>query len=144
MKLFVAQIPSDQNQKALFFLRLSIGLLTIIHGAPKIMGGTESWQFFGAAMTSIGIDFLPVMWGFIAAATEFFGGIMFTCGLGTRFSSFFLALMMAIATIWHVQKGDLFMVYSFPLSVMCVFITFLWIGGGRFSLDYYSRAKKLQ
>jgi len=122
---------------ALTVLRVSIGILTIGHGIPK-MGGIEVWQSLGTTfMGSLGIHFLPVMWGFLGFASEFFGGIMLTVGFGTRFASFALVVMMAVATAWHLQRGDSFNVYSFPLSLIFVYLTFMLIGSGPYSLERY-------
>jgi putative oxidoreductase len=134
--------PTDEHlHLALSFMRIGIGILTIGHGLPKIMGATQTWQFLGAAMASIGITFWPVMWGFLAAMTEFVGGILFSLGLGTRIASFFLAIMMFVATLWHISKGDPFTKYSFPLTVMIIFLAFIVIGGSKYSLDYYLSKK---
>ncbi len=47
--------------KALFILRLGMGLMFFLHGYPKLMGGLERWQGLGAyGMGSIGIHFLPI------------------------------------------------------------------------------------
>jgi putative oxidoreductase len=122
-------------------LRIGIGLLTIPHGYPKLMGGVSGWQNLGTIfMSPLGITFLPVMWGFLGAAAEFFGGIALTLGFGTRIASFALILMMIIAAAWHVMRGDEFNVYSFPLSLIVVFIYTLIMGDGKYSLvDYLSR-----
>lgn len=126
------------TQFALTMLRITIGILTIGHGIPKIMGGLQGWQQLGTTfMYPLGITFLPLVWGFLGACTEFFGGITLTMGLATRFSSFCLIIMMIIATAWHIKKGDSFQVYSFPLSLIFVYLVFLMVGGGRFSLDNY-------
>jgi hypothetical protein len=39
------------------------------------MGGVQSWQWLGSQMSHVGITFAPQFWGFLAAASEFFGGI---------------------------------------------------------------------
>lgn len=124
-------------QYALCFMRVGIGLLTMLHGIPK-MSGIETWHNLGTTfMFPLGITFLPTMWGFLGGCTEFFGGIALMLGLGTRAASFSLVIMMFIAAIWHIKRGDSFNVYSFPISLCIVYLTFMVIGGGDFSLDYY-------
>lgn len=135
---YFAFIPNAKHiEFALTLLRVSIGVLTMIHGIPK-MGGIEVWQNLGTTfMYPLGIHFLPVMWGFLGACTEFFGGIAYILGFGTRLASFALVIMMIIATVWHVQKNDSFNIYSFPLSLIFVYLTFMIIGSGPYSLESY-------
>lgn len=138
----IAPASSIHVQYALLFMRLGIGLLTIGHGIPKIAGGHEMWQFLGGAMTNLGIHFLHPQWGFIAACTEFFGGIALTLGLGTRAVSLLLSYMMVVAFMMHINQGDPFNVYSFALSMLVIFLSFAYMGGGIFSLDHYMSSKK--
>lgn len=133
----------DRVQAGLCFLRIGVGLLTIPHGIPKMMGGAEAWEQMGVMfMQPLNIYFLPVMWGFLGAVSEFVGGILLVLGFGTRIASVFLTVMMGIATAWHIQRGDSFMVYSFPLSLMVVFIAFIIVGSGKYSVDARLAGKK--
>lgn len=129
--------PSSQkiSNVSVCLIRVGIGILTIGHGIPKIMGGFETWNYLGTFVHPLGIYFLPVMWGFFGACTEFFGGIALTLGFMTRLASLALALMMFVATIWHIYKGDGFQQYSFPLSLLVIFVAFMIMGGGAYSLD---------
>ncbi len=122
---------------AITLIRIGIGILTIGHGIPKIMGGIPMWRELGMYVAPIGIHFLPVMWGFLAAITEFFGGIMLVAGFGTRIASAALVFMMWVAFMWHINHGDPYNIYSFPLSLLIVYGAFLLIGGGPFSVDGY-------
>jgi putative oxidoreductase len=121
----------------LLMLRVSLGILTIIHGWPKIVGGITTWNYLGTFMQSVRIYFWPLLWGFLGASTEFFGGIMLTLGLGTRLASLALVVMMIVATAWHIDRGDAFMLYSFPLTLVFVYLAFVIIGSGSYSLDHY-------
>ncbi|MBI2774881.1 DoxX family protein [Candidatus Dependentiae bacterium] len=121
----------------LCFMRITIGILTIAHGYPKIMGGVQTWQFLGGTMANVGIHFWPVFWGLCAACAEFFGGIALTLGLGTRIASLFLIFMMIIAFLMHWNKKDSFQVYSFSLAMIAIFIGFFIAGSGIYSVDAY-------
>lgn len=121
---------------ALLFMRVGIGVLTIIHGYPKFMGGMQGWHNLGVTfMAPLGIAFLPTLWGFLGALTEFIGGIMFTVGFGTRLAAVANIIMMSIATAWHINKGDSFNVYSLPVTLMVVFLAYFIMGGGIVSVD---------
>lgn len=124
-------------QAALCFLRVSIGLITLFHGIPKITGGIEAWRNLGTFVQPLGIYFLPVMWGFLGACTQFFGGTLLALGLATRLASLALILMMIVAVAWHLDRSDSYNVWSFPLSLIVVYATFVWLGGGVYSVDYY-------
>lgn len=121
---------------ALTLLRVAIGSITMILGIPKM--GVATWKNLGTTfMGPLGIHFLPVMWGFLGFASQFFGGIALALGFGTRFASFALVIMMIIAVAWHIKRGDSFIVYSFPLSLIFVYLTFMIIGSGPYSLESY-------
>ena len=121
---------------ALLFMRVGIGVLTIGHGYPKFMSGMEGWHGLGVTfMAPLGITFLPTLWGFLGAITEFIGGIMLTIGFGTRLAAAANILMMIIATAWHVNKGDSFNVYSLPLTLIVVFCAYMLMGSGIVSVD---------
>lgn len=133
----LAPASTGYIQIAVCIMRIGIGLLAIGHGIPKIMGGFGMWRELGAFMHPLGVYFLPVMWGFLAAVTEFFGGIALVIGLGTRIASAALIFMMFVAFMWHLHKGDPFSIYSFPLSLIIIYTAFFIIGGGSFSLDNF-------
>ena len=119
----------------LMIIRIGLGLIFIRHGYPKVFKGVAEWQWLGDQMANIGITFWPIMWGFMAACTEFFGGIGLVLGLGTRVCAFFLAFVMFVATIMHITKSDPWGYISHPLSLCVVFIGLMVAGGGYFAVD---------
>ena len=121
----------------LAMLRIALGILTIGHGYPKIMGGMQMWAQLGTFVQPLGIYFWPVMWGFLGACIEFFGGVALVVGLDTRMASLALVFMMIVATAWHIDRGDGFQLYSFPLTLIFVYFAFFIMGGGSFSIDSY-------
>lgn len=122
----------------LFLMRVAIGILTIGHGYPKIMLGFSGWHDLGTTfMVPLGINFLPTLWGFLGAVTEFLGGIMFTIGFKTRVASAALTIMMIVAAAWHINRGDGYNFYSFPLTLIVVYLAYLVMGSGIISVDSY-------
>ena len=119
---------------AILVLRIGIGFMFILHGWPKFIGGPEKWIKLGEyGMSALGLHFLPMFWGFMAAFTEFFGGIHLILGLFTRFYSLLLFITMFIATLTHIPKGIMDSAHSIELAI--VFLSLLLMGGGKYSLD---------
>ncbi len=121
----------------LLVLRVGIGLIFMMHGYGKLLGGPSSWHWLGSQMSFFGIMFLPTLWGLLAACTEFIGGCCLIIGLGTRIASFFMVCVMIVALTMHFNKGDNFTTYSHVLSLAVVFLSLLIAGPGNFSLDHY-------
>lgn len=128
----------------LLILRIGIGVMFMIHGYPKLMGGPETWAKIGSAMQALGVDFVPTFMGFMAAISEFGGGLLIIFGLFMRPACFFLLMTMVVATAVHLKKGDPFSFYSHPLEAGILFFSLLFIGPGKISLDHkFAKPHKL-
>lgn len=136
-KLILTPASPAFVELALLFMRVTLGIITMLHGFPKIMGGVPMWLQLGTFVNPLGIYFLPLMWGFLGACTEFFGGMLLAFGLSTRIASLALVFMMIVATAWHINRGDGFQVYSYPLTLIFIFFGFFIMGAGPISLDYF-------
>lgn len=119
----------------LLLIRLGLGAMMIFHGWPKLAGGPERWEGVGAAMGALGITFFPVFWGFMAAVTEVFGGLLLAVGFLTRFACVFLAFVMLVATLMHLNAGDGLKGASHAIEVGLVFLGLILVGPGRLSVD---------
>ena len=120
----------------LLVLRIGIGVIFIIHGMPKLLGGVEIWTQLGSTMSIVGISFAPAFWGFMAAVSEVLGGLFIVLGLMHRLVALLLIFTMIIALMVHVTAGDPFTVYSNALKALVVFIALAITGPGIYSLDY--------
>ena len=125
---------SNYRDVALLFFRLTFGPLFIyVHGLPKLAGGLAEWRKLGAAMHSIGIYFWPGFWGFMAAFSETIGVALLIIGFAFRPSCLLLVITLAI-TAWsgrsHGLHGE-----SQDLELLLVFVTFMFIGAGKYSVD---------
>lgn len=120
----------------LLLLRLGVGAgFALVYGYPKITGGTELWTKLGGAMANLGITSTPVIWGFMAAISEFGGGIFLILGLFTRTASAFMAFTMSVAVIQHLSKLDPWFRVITPIEMLAVFLAMIFLGAGKFSLD---------
>ena len=68
---------------SLLILRVIASVMMIInHGWNKILAGQEKWNRLGTALTDfIGIDFMSVFFGFMAAFSESIGMVMVIFGI---------------------------------------------------------------
>ncbi|MEJ7693380.1 DoxX family protein [Daejeonella sp.] len=119
----------------LLIIRIGIGIMFMLHGYPKLLGGPEMWTNIGGAMKYIGITFIPVAWGLAAAATETFGGFLILIGLAFRPVCVLLAFTMAIAATMHLSTGDGLTTASHAIEVGFVFLGLAFIGSGKYSID---------
>ena len=120
----------------LLLLRVGLGIAFLFHGVPKIMSGPEKWKALGGAMGMLGITFVPVFWGFMAALSEAAGGALLILGLFFRPACILLACTMAVALTMHIGKGDPFAVYSHSLEDGIVFLSLILIGPGKYVLKF--------
>tara|TARA_B100001741_G_scaffold301998_1_gene290710 strand:+ start:749 stop:1192 length:444 start_codon:yes stop_codon:yes gene_type:complete len=137
IKLIVNNLyPNDLYLSySLLILRVIASVMMIInHGWNKILAGQEKWNRLGTALTDfIGIDFMSVFFGFMAAFSESIGMVMVIFGIFTRPAAFLLLFTMFVASMNHLVDGE------FPeLAIMylIVMLVLLISGPGKFSLDY--------
>ncbi len=120
----------------LLLMRIGLGVMFMVHGFPKIQGGIEKWTSLGGSMKVIGIQFLPVFWGFMAAVTETFGGFLLMLGLFFRPVNMALLFTMLIAALVHLSHPDQgIMEASHAIELAAVCLGLIFIGPGKYSID---------
>jgi putative oxidoreductase len=115
----------------LLILRAGLGISMMIHGFPKVMGGKDAWTGLGE---SVGLP-APIVFGILAALTEFLGGLMLAAGLYFRIACILLACAMAGALTYHLKAGDDFNNFSHALELLIVFVALIFVGPGKYSVD---------
>lgn len=123
----------------LLIIRIGIGVMFMLHGYPKLLGGTEMWAKIGGAMGNIGIHFAPVFWGFMASFAEFVGGLCLVIGFLFRPALAMLIFTMFIAVLMHYTNGDGFGGYSHALESASVFVGLFIAGPGKYALKIVRR-----
>ncbi len=119
----------------LLLIRVGLGVMFIYHGVPKLAGGPETWEKLGGAMQNLGISFVPAFWGFMAAIIETFGGLLFLIGLAFRPVCILLVINLIIAALMHLSKGDGLQGAAHAIEDAIVFLGFVFIGPGIYSVD---------
>src|SRR3984893_3888868 len=79
--------------------RLGIGAIFIVFGWHKLSGGQAVWTHYGHALASLGVNFMPTVWGLIAALSEFAGGILVVLGFLFRPAATVIALTMLVTFV---------------------------------------------
>lgn len=119
----------------LLVLRVGLGAMFIYHGLPKLLAGPALWAQLGTATGTLGIHFLPMFWGFMAAAAEGIGGLLLLLGLLSRPACLLMFINMVVAASFHLGKGDGLGIASHAIEAGIVFLSLVLIGPGRYSLD---------
>jgi len=126
----------------LLVLRVGLGSMFIYHGLTKLLGGPAFWAQLGMATGTLGIHFLPVFWGFMAAVAEGIGGLLLLMGLLSRPACLLMFINMVVAASFHLGKGDGLGIASHAIEVGIVFLSLVLIGPGKYSLDEVIRPSK--
>src|SRR6202047_309035 len=114
--------------------RLGVGAIFIVFGWHKLSGGQAVWTHYGHALASLGINFMPNVWGLIAALSEFAGGILVVVGFFFRPAATLIALTMLVAFVSTFREHPHnFMQYSRAIEMLSIMVVFLFVEIGRAS-----------
>ncbi|GMU19487.1 MAG: hypothetical protein AMXMBFR12_06790 [Candidatus Babeliales bacterium] len=96
---------NDRTSVALNIIRIATGVIFILHGAQKVLGlfGGPGLEGFVQWSATLGI---PSWLAYIAAFSEFIGGILLVLGIGASWGALLTAAVM-VGAIWfvHLDKG---------------------------------------
>jgi len=132
LNLFIPKQQTTLTSVAFLILRVVVGLAFILHGYGKIQN----------PMAWMGPDSpIPGIFQFLAAFSEFAGGIALIIGLLTPLASLGMASTMVVATAFHalVQKDPFVSKggpsYELALVYLCILLVIIAVGPGKLSLD---------
>jgi putative oxidoreductase len=114
-------------------LRLVLGIIMTRHGYDKVIPSGALYNFTHMVTHMQ----LPVWLGYVAAFTEFFGGILLIVGLLTRVAAFMTAIDMAVAiTKVHLHGGlEGPSSFALPLALLAISLMLVFTGCGWLGLD---------
>jgi putative oxidoreductase len=120
----------------LLWLRVLMGTGIAYHGYGKLFGG--HMDKFREGVVALG---MPAEMAWVAALSEFLGGILVALGLGTRFAAFFVFATMSVAA-FLVHAQDPLLKKELALAYWTISGALIFLGAGSFSLDARLKRKK--
>jgi putative oxidoreductase len=128
----------------LLIIRLALAAVFIFHGAQKIFGafGGPGIEGFAGALESMKVP-MPRLSAWLAAVSEFGGGIILLIGTGTRIAVIPMIFTMLVAIVkvhskaFSLEHGGM----EYALTLGCVLLGLLLLGPGRITLGRLLGAK---
>lgn len=119
-------------------LRLGAGIIFLAHGLQKAFGLFDGPGIVNFSKMIASMRISPaIVFAYLVAYIELIGGIFLIIGFCTRLSAALLSLVMLVAIIGvHLSKG-LFASqggFEYPLVLLCVCISLLISGAGKYSI----------
>lgn len=126
---------SRYRDVGVLFLRLAFGFQLVKVSYLNALFPAENLPQFVAYLNALGFPF-PTIGAYLAAYTEFFGGILLLLGLWTRWAAIFLMINFSVAFgMAHLALNDDYQNTFASINLLAV-SAFLFLNGpGRFSID---------
>ena len=122
---------------AKLLLRIGFGGMMLFHGWPKLQKLISTGEFKFADPLGIGPEVSLVLTIF----AEFLCAIFIIIGFRVKLSSIPLAITMLVAVlIVHINDGR--ERWELPLLYLFGYLALLFLGAGKYSIDYYFFGKK--
>jgi putative oxidoreductase len=115
----------------LLALRVFMGLAIASHGYQKVFGGQV--EMLTQGLIKMGMP-APHLLAWLAALSEFAGGLLIALGLGTRIAAFFVFFTMSVA-FFKAHAADPWQVKELAYMYGTIALSLILMGGGCYSLD---------
>ena len=127
------KILTDENflNKGLIIIRILTGIIIAKFGFEVFSG--EAIHAYTQWLTDLHFPF-PKLMVYLAKLSELIGGICLALGLFTRLVSIPLIITMIMIT-FIMGGGKIFSDDQHPFLLLLLFLNFLFLGGGKWSLD---------
>lgn len=113
----------------LLILRTAFGCLMLVHGIQKVMSFSDLVEQFPDPI-GLGSQFSLVA----AMGAEIGCSLLLILGLGTRLAAIPLAFTMLVA-LFVVHANDPWKIKELAAVYLCVYVSLMFTGAGKFSLD---------
>ncbi len=131
----LTELRNSYRDFGLLLLRIGVGIMFILIGYPKLFGGPDEWELVGGDAAYLGLTSWPMFWGFFMAIAEFFGGVLLILGVLFRTSVIILLLSSIITVAASIGQNVDFVHTANAIAITFVFLSMLFIGAGKYSLD---------
>lgn len=129
MKTLFRILQPGNYSIAIMVLRIWTGSMMIYHGYPKLFEFMP--KFIESVQAKTG---LPEQFAWLAAISEFVGGIFLVIGLCTRLSALGIFITMIVAA-FVVHANDPWNKMEFALSYAISTLVLIIVGAGALSID---------
>jgi putative oxidoreductase len=123
--------PTCKNW-GLLALRLAAGIIFVLHGYGKLFGNAPGMEMFTGMIDQMGFP-AAGLFAYLAALSEFVGGIALILGVGVEIASIFLAVVMLVAFI-GVKKAGL-PAGDADLALLAIAVALMTMGAGKYSVS---------
>jgi len=114
-------------------LRLSLSIILIRHGWPKLFGPNPGLKGFTGWLGSLGFP-LPMFWALVVALLEVVGGAALALGFLTQWIALFVVIEFAVIML-TVKMKQKFSEKEFDLIIFTAALALVILGSGSISLD---------
>lgn len=128
--LFNKSLQIGNTDLALLFIRISIALLMLTHGLPKLAKFFSDEPIAFASVFGMSQSLSLALTVF----AEVFCSILILVGLGTRFATIPVIITMAVAA-FYIHAADPFSTKEMAVLYLLGFTFLLITGAGKYSLD---------
>ena len=135
--LFSKSLQHGNTDLAILFVRVTIALLMLTHGLPKMLHLFSSDSIVFPSVLGMS----PSLSLGLAVFSEVLCSVLILVGLGTRFAAIPVIVTMAVAA-FYVHAADPFSIKEMVILYLSGFTFLLIAGGGKYSVDSFL-AKRL-
>ena len=130
----------DLMSVGLLILRITLGSIFFAHGAQKVLGWFGGYGLKGTQGHFKSVLHIPAPLFYVAAFTEFFGGIALVAGILTQLAALGIVVVMTVAILKAHAKNGFFLSsakgqgFEFNLALIAMALLLLLTGPGKFAI----------
>ena len=113
-------------------LRFALGTVFMAHGWAKLSGPVGTSEGFNIERWGWAY---PVLWAWLVALVEFFGGLLIIVGLFTRIAAALIACVMLVAILKLKLSRGFVGGFEFEFALLMIAFSLVLTGGGHLSVD---------